>query len=92
MAFPARRWKDHPDWYRFICGVGAVGNILMMMAANLVGFAIGMDGLKGMVRAIGGSWAGLAFLAAACAVLFVGVQIMFEVREGERRKGIRLKF
>jgi protein-cysteine N-palmitoyltransferase HHAT len=92
MLFPAHQWRHRPDAYRMICGVGAVANILMMMAANLVGFAIGLDGLKGMVAAIVGSWSGLAFLAAACVVLFVGVQIMFEVRESEKRKGIGLKF
>lgn len=92
MAFPAKRWRDRPEAYRMLCGIGAVGNILMMMAANLVGFAIGVEGLKGMVRAIVGTWSGLAFLAGACAALFVGVQVMFEVRESERRKGIRLKF
>lgn len=92
MAFPARRWRDRPGAYRIICGIGAVGNILMMMAANLVGFAIGLEGLKGMVAAIVASWSGLAFLACACVVLFVGVQVMFEVRESEKRKGIRLKF
>ncbi|KAH0394940.1 glycerol:H+ symporter-like protein, partial [Aureobasidium melanogenum] len=42
LLFPAKKWKDSPNVYRWICGVGATGNILMMMAANLVGFAIGV--------------------------------------------------
>lgn len=37
------------------------------------------------------SFIGLIFLAAACAALFVGVQIMFETREQELRQGIGLK-
>ncbi|KAK4496897.1 hypothetical protein PRZ48_011346 [Zasmidium cellare] len=91
LAFPARKWKDRPNQYRWLCGVGAVGNILMMMTANLVGFAVGLDGLKGLVDGIVGSWGGRAFLLGACATLFVGVQVMFEVRESEKRRGINLK-
>ena len=91
-VFPAAKYRAHPTLYRVLCGAGAVLNILMMMAANLVGFAIGIDGLQGMVQAIVGSWQGLVFLGVACATLFVGVQVMFEVREAEKRRGIRLKF
>lgn len=57
-AFPKRKWQGHEDVYRMICGIGAVGNILMMMAANLVGFAVGLDGLKDLVRGIIGSYSG----------------------------------
>ncbi|KAI4167631.1 MAG: hypothetical protein LQ343_007049, partial [Gyalolechia ehrenbergii] len=55
-VFPKRKWQSSPDAYRRICGVGAVGNILMMMAANLVGFAVGLDGLKDLLRGIIGSY------------------------------------
>lgn len=34
---------------------------------------------------------GIAFLLFACVALFVGVQLMFEVREQELRQGIRMK-
>jgi D-alanyl-lipoteichoic acid acyltransferase DltB (MBOAT superfamily) len=91
LAFPAKKWQDRPDAYRWICGAGAVGNVLMMMIANLVGFAIGIDGLKGLVHGIIGSTAGLVFFAGACGALFVGVQVMFEVREQEKREGIKMK-
>ena len=91
LLFPAKQWRNRPDAYRVLCGVGAVGNILMMMAANLVGFAVGLDGLKGLVDGIVGSWGGRMFLLGACATLFVGVQVMFEVRESEKRRGINLK-
>ncbi|KAL8736703.1 MAG: hypothetical protein Q9166_000069 [cf. Caloplaca sp. 2 TL-2023] len=90
-VFPKGRWQDHKDIYRMICGVGAVGNILMMMAANLVGFAVGLDGLRGLVHGIVGSHSGLVFLVAACGALFVGAQVMFELREHELRHGIKLK-
>lgn len=91
LAFPAHKWRSSPTAYRVLCGVGAVGNILMMMVANLVGFALGLDGLKGLVAGIAGSYSGVAFVVAACGALFVGTQVMFEVREGELRAGIRLK-
>jgi D-alanyl-lipoteichoic acid acyltransferase DltB (MBOAT superfamily) len=63
----------------------------MLMVANLVGFALGLDGLKGLVNGIMGSWDGLAFLLIACVALFTGVQFMFEHRESEKRKGIKMK-
>jgi protein-cysteine N-palmitoyltransferase HHAT len=91
MAFPRNKWESRPTAYRMICGVGAVGNILMMMAANLVGFAVGLDGLKGLIAGIVGSWQGGLFMLGACGALFVGAQVMFEHREEEKRKGIRLK-
>jgi len=91
LVFPASRFRSHPTTYRVLCGFGAVLNILMMMAANLVGFALGIDGLKGLLAGIFDSFTGVAFTIAACGALFVGVQVMFEVRESEHRKGIDLK-
>lgn len=34
---------------------------------------------------------GLIFLVTACSCLFVGIQVMFEIREEEKRKGVTLK-
>ncbi len=34
---------------------------------------------------------GIAYLLIACAALFVGVQVMFEIREQESRQGINMK-
>ena len=59
IAFPKKKWQNHQNTFRVICGVGAVGNILMMMAANLVGFAFGIDGLKGLIQGMVGSYSGL---------------------------------
>lgn len=39
------QYGDRP-WYRHVCAIGAVFNILTMMTANLVGFVIGTDGIK----------------------------------------------
>ena len=90
LLFPAGKWTDRPNAYRVLCGIGAVGNILMMMIANLVGFAIGIDGLKGLMQSMFGNFSGWAFFACACGCLFVGSQIQFEIREEEKRQGIRM--
>jgi hypothetical protein len=45
----------------------------------------------GLVGGIVGSWQGAAFMLVACGALFVGVQVMFEHREEEKRNGIPLK-
>lgn len=83
--------------------MGAVGNILMMMGANLVGFCLGLDGMKAMLVQIFSSadgkyacyindtvlimYIGLIFLATVVFCLFVAAQIMFEIRESEKRRG-----
>lgn len=36
-------------WHLHICASGAVLNIFMMMTANLIGFAVGVDGMKEMM-------------------------------------------
>ncbi len=51
-------WKDtedhmkygHRPWYRHLAATGGVINILMMMSANLVGFVLGLDGMKHLLR------------------------------------------
>ena len=50
--FPARKWEGRPTAYRMLCGAGGVLNVLMMISANLVGFAVGLDGLESIVRGI----------------------------------------
>ncbi|GBE88390.1 Glycerol uptake protein [Sparassis crispa] len=75
-------------WYRHVCAIGAVFNILMMMSANLVGFVLGTDGISYMLHQLLGSWEGIRFLMAACTCLFVAAQVMFEYREQELREGI----
>ncbi|EFY96438.1 Membrane bound O-acyl transferase, MBOAT [Metarhizium robertsii ARSEF 23] len=91
FLFPKRKWESRPTEYRMLCCVGAVANVLMMMAANLVGFAVGLDGLQSIVAGILHEWSGVIFLTVACACLFVGIQVMFEIRESEKRKGATLK-
>jgi hypothetical protein len=86
-------------WYRHVCAIGGVLNILMMMTANLVGFVIGVHGIKHLIQQLTESWDGLLshrmikplidlasilgirFTIAACACIFVAVQVMFEYRQ-----------
>ncbi|CAL3972291.1 unnamed protein product [Diplocarpon coronariae] len=91
MVFPRKRWEKNLTAYRVLCGFGAVANLMMMMMANLVGFAVGVDGLKSIISGIFRDFSGIAFLITAWGVLFVGIQVMFEVRESEMRNGIYLK-
>lgn len=91
ILFPAKKWKDRPEAYRVICGIVAIGNLMMMMTGGLVGFAIGLDGVEDLVYSVFGTFNGLVFLAAACGTLFVGIQVMFEIREDEKRQGINMK-
>ncbi|KAI7866329.1 MBOAT, membrane-bound O-acyltransferase family-domain-containing protein [Spinellus fusiger] len=74
-------------YYRFVCGVGAVANIIMMMIANLVGFCLGLEGMKHMILEIFGTVQGLIYLVSASVCIFICSQIQFEIREEEKRKG-----
>ncbi|KAF9475454.1 MBOAT-domain-containing protein [Pholiota conissans] len=75
-------------WYRHVCALGGVINILMMMAANLVGFVVGTDGVRFFFSQLFGTWDGIRFMVLCSSCLFVGVQLMFEYREEELRQGI----
>jgi D-alanyl-lipoteichoic acid acyltransferase DltB (MBOAT superfamily) len=52
VLFPKRKWEQRPTTYRMLCGVGVVGNLMLMIMANLVGFAVGVDGLKSIIYGI----------------------------------------
>ncbi|PFH46767.1 hypothetical protein AMATHDRAFT_82449 [Amanita thiersii Skay4041] len=84
---PVNKYRKE-GWYRHVCGLGAVANILMMMGANLVGFVIGLEGLQFFVQELLGTIQGVRYLIFAISCLFVGVQVMFEYREEELRNGI----
>ncbi|KAI8993660.1 MBOAT, membrane-bound O-acyltransferase family-domain-containing protein [Pilobolus umbonatus] len=77
----------HKPYYRFVCGAGGVCNILMMMIANLIGFSVGLDGVKEMLTKIFLTSGGLSFLMSVSVCLFIAVQVMFEIRESEKRRG-----
>ncbi|GAA5936100.1 uncharacterized protein JCM15063_002710 [Sporobolomyces koalae] len=85
--FPYSKYGDTP-WYRHLAALGGVFNILLMMTGNLVGFVVGVDGAKGLWSKMLGTNEGRIFMVIASCCLFVAVQVMFEYREEERRKGI----
>lgn len=61
VLFPRRRWENNLTAYRMLCGVGTLGNLILMMAANLVGFAVGIDGLKCIIAGIFKDYSGHFF-------------------------------
>ncbi|KIJ52437.1 hypothetical protein M422DRAFT_58644 [Sphaerobolus stellatus SS14] len=85
--FPSEKYGGY-WWFRHLSAIGAIFNVLLMMAANLIGFVLGVDGMKYMLQKIFGTWEGIQFLFLACLCLFAGIQVMFEYREEERRKGV----
>ncbi|KAL7747311.1 hypothetical protein RI367_007365 [Sorochytrium milnesiophthora] len=82
--FATPKWKSRP-YYRHLCAVGGLLNIFMMMVANLVGFAVGLDGIQDMLSKIMQP-SGVVFILMTIASLFVAVQVMFEIREDEKRQ------
>lgn len=76
---------SHKPYYRHLAALGGVFNVLLMMTANLVGFAIGIEGIQYLWEQLLGSWSGLKFMLGAIGTLFVGVQVMFEYRNEEAR-------
>ncbi|KAI5122746.1 hypothetical protein M0805_009831 [Coniferiporia weirii] len=84
---PHAKYGNRP-WYRHACAFGGVGNNLMMMTANLIGFVLGVDGMKYMIQELFGTTEGLRYLLVACICIFISIQIMIEYREEEKRNGI----
>lgn len=75
-------------WYNYLCGAGAVANIWMMMIANLFGFCLGQDGTVKLLKEMFSTVGGIEFFVTALGALFVGVQIMYELRQDEMRRGV----
>ncbi|KAJ7068615.1 glycerol transporter [Mycena amicta] len=75
-------------WYRHVCAVGGVFNLLLLMVANLVGFVVGIDGTQFFLQRVFGTTEGWGFFAISAVCIFCAVQLMFEYREDEKRHGI----
>lgn len=78
-------------WYRFICGMGSVLNIWLMMIANIYGFCLGHDGTVNLLKSMLFTVHGGVFFITCSACLFVAVQVMYELRESEKRRGIDVR-
>ncbi|GMM35135.1 O-acyltransferase [Saccharomycopsis crataegensis] len=85
-----RKFNDQP-WYRHVCGMGSVVNIWLMMIANIYGFCLGHDGTVGLLKNMLGTFDGGLFFITCSGCLFVGVQVMYESRDSEKRRGIDLR-
>ena len=57
--FPKRKWETRPVAYRLLTGAGCVFNVLSLMVANLVGFAVGIDGFFDLIHGVVGSFRGM---------------------------------
>ena len=51
--------KTLGDWHLHLCAYGGTLNIMMMMLANLVGFAVGVDGVLELTSQMISSWQGI---------------------------------
>ena len=65
--------------YRHAVALGGAGNILLLVAANLVGFAIDAEGGLAAAARMLTTGDGLRVLGCALATLFVGVQLDLEI-------------
>lgn len=64
------------NFHLHLCALGAVLNLFMMMTANLVGFAVGVDGVLEMINGMYSS-GGIVFILWVSVGLFAGVHVMF---------------
>lgn len=81
----------HLSYYRHLKATAASLNILLMMTANLVGFAVGVDGAKLMLKQLY-SFSGIIFFVCILTACFSAAQLMFEWRAEEERRGLSLKY
>ncbi|KAK9819787.1 hypothetical protein WJX72_002349 [[Myrmecia] bisecta] len=78
-----QRW-----WYRHLCAAAAAVNITILMAINLVGFVLGMDGVRPFARQL---FSQPRFAAAMFAVFFSAAQLMFHWRSLEASSASRTR-
>lgn len=89
--FPAKKFVGREGRYRVLSTCGAVFNVVLMMVANLVGFALGVDGVKELAKGVGGSLRGWATVGCCLGGLYTGIMVMKEIRASEKRKGVDLR-
>jgi len=82
---------NHLSYYRFLKSIAAALNILMMIGANMVGYVIGLDGAKEIFGEIF-AFKHILFWTYMFFCIMIGTQIMFEIREEEKRRGIFKKY
>ncbi|KAI9296225.1 MBOAT-domain-containing protein [Neoconidiobolus thromboides FSU 785] len=85
----SKKWK-HKSYYRYLRAIGGTLNVLMLMTANLVGFAIQRDGFYLLLGQLV-NFQGLFDLFLFLSFLYVDVQCMIEIRNQEFRNEAELK-
>ena len=80
----------HPK-YRHYCACAGAANLLQVTICNMLGFALGLAGTKEMLRKLL-TPDSLLFTLAILLAYYANVQVAFEVRESERRRGIFRNF
>ncbi|SGZ40141.1 related to Glycerol uptake protein 1 [Hanseniaspora guilliermondii] len=90
-SFVYKMFGHKPKTYRLLTGAGCVVNVWMMMIANIFGFCLGQDGTKKFLNDLLFTTNGLIFFFASSGCLFIAIQVMFELREQEKRAGIDAK-
>lgn len=73
----------HGRLFRLVSGVAAAVNVLFLIAANMVGFVLGLDGIKPFLQQVLGQPQFLPVVLLAC---FCGVQLMFALRDVEKQR------
>eukprot|EP00698_Gefionella_okellyi_P000920 TRINITY_DN10799_c0_g1_i1.p1 TRINITY_DN10799_c0_g1~~TRINITY_DN10799_c0_g1_i1.p1 ORF type:complete len:520 (-),score=81.97 TRINITY_DN10799_c0_g1_i1:61-1620(-) len=68
------------SWYRQMCGLAAALNITLMMAANLVGFGVGSQGVSAFLIKMVADW---QVFVAMIVIFYAAAMVMFEVRVHE---------
>ena len=69
-----------------MCALGGGVYIVLMMAANLVGFSFGVSGLMITLNELLGTWAGISIILKTLAAFTSATFLMFFIREDEEAK------
>ena len=78
-----------PYFHLHLCALGGSFNAILMVTANLIGFAVGVNGMMKMLSRIA-AYNALQIILTAVAFLFCGVHVMFEL-ERKREYDAKMK-
>lgn len=86
------KWAGSQPWcipdksgrtFRYAAGLAAALNIVLLIAANMVGFVLGLDGIQPFLQQVLGQPRFLPLVLLAC---FCGAQLMLALRDVEASK------
>jgi D-alanyl-lipoteichoic acid acyltransferase DltB (MBOAT superfamily) len=79
------------DWHIHLCALGGVLNVFMMMTANLVGFAVGVDGMLALAKQLLQP-SGILLILFFSGWLFATVHVMFAHESSTKRTRFKTKY